>query len=337
MTCSLRVFWKTITHTLPLLTAAAAIAVASPAWAVVPGSGQKVIQVGDDFEDVDWKYSFNLPKSSNNIDKQTRYPLGKSANGRWVESSLRGQPDVIERVPTPPFGLAGSDGALLMRSIQTGIPGRYTNELQQDDLLLNIAGGMGGTTSPGFSPNCVVRVFLPPFEAWEDRTGTSFAMRLGLRAYVTKQEKSGGFFGGSRSSRTLEPYWPGMFIRFNSSTDGNIEEDSAQLIIRARENGSDVWGPKITQTGWWTIGMSVTPDGRVHYYASPGVEDLTQEDHIASFFPYGYRCEAFNNFFFNVANGDNGRVWSTPWVIDDPSFYILRGGRPVAGTSRSVR
>ena len=68
--------------------------------------------------------------------------------------------------------------------------------------------------------------------------------------------------------------------------------------------------------------MSFTSDGRTHYYASPGVDPLTEEDHIASTMPYGVRCEAFNTFFFNVANHDDGKTWSTPWIIDDPSFYI---------------
>jgi hypothetical protein len=30
-----------------------------------------------------------------------------------------------------------------------------------------------------------------------------------------------------------------------------------------------------------------------------------------------------NNFFFNVANWDNGRTWSTPWVIDDPKVFVI--------------
>ena len=54
--------------------------------------------------------------------------------------------------------------------------------------------------------------------------------------------------------------------------------------------------------------MSFSPDGQIHYYASPGVDDLTADDYLASYFPYGNRCLTFNNFFFNVANWDNGAV-----------------------------
>ncbi len=39
------------------------------------------------------------------------------------EGMKRGQPDLIKRVPTPPGGLPGSQGSLLLRSLSTGIPG----------------------------------------------------------------------------------------------------------------------------------------------------------------------------------------------------------------------
>ena len=67
----------------------------------------------------------------------------------------------------------------------------------------------------------------------------------------------------------------------------------------------------------------MTPDGRIHYYAKPGIEDLTEDDYLASEQPYGYRCQGFKTFFFNVCNMDDGRTWSTPWMIDDPSVYYI--------------
>jgi hypothetical protein len=95
-------------------------------------------------------------------------------------------------------------------------------------------------------------------------------------------------------------------------------------------------GPVIEEPGWWTFGLSFTPDGAVHHYASPGVDDLTEEDHLYSSLPYGNRMTAFNNFFINVANLDNGKSWSTPWVIDDPTMYVIpRQGRSVQDLTRS--
>ena len=71
--------------------AATAAVDASPAQAqgLVPGTGQKVSQVGDDFEDPDWKYIFNGYKSSEEQDGQHRLPSGYSDNRRLMESMLQ--------------------------------------------------------------------------------------------------------------------------------------------------------------------------------------------------------------------------------------------------------
>ena len=105
--------------------------------------------------------------------------------------------------------------------------------------------------------------------------------------------------------------------------NGNKKPDSAYLTLRAGSRGQDIRGPKITEPGWWTFGMSFTPDGRVHYYAHPGVEDLTEDDYITTQNPYSFRCERMDTLFFNVVSGDNGQ-WSTPWVVDDAQVFIAR-------------
>jgi hypothetical protein len=118
-----------------------------------------------------------------------------------------------------------------------------------------------------------------------------------------------------------ETYWTGMFIEFQSKTDGG-PHDYAYFRLRADRHGNDFRAKQITTTGWWTLGCSFTPDGMVHYFARPGVDDLTLDDHIASQYPYGYRAQRFKTFFFNVCNGDDGRTWSTPWIIDDPMVFV---------------
>ena len=69
---------------------------------VVPGTGTHMQQVGDDFEDENWEFIQNNPKSTEDIDENQRMPLGKSTNGRWYEGAKRGHPDVVQRVATPP-------------------------------------------------------------------------------------------------------------------------------------------------------------------------------------------------------------------------------------------
>jgi hypothetical protein len=128
---------------------------------------------------------------------------------------------------------------------------------------------------------------------------------------------------GRKPDGSMEPYWPGMFWLFRAANGKSIKEDFAQLTIRSGPRGNDVRSLKAMEPGWWTMGMSFTSDGQVHYYASPGVDDLTSEDFLASYFPYGNRCVSFNNFFFNVANQDNGRSLSTRWIIDDPQVFVV--------------
>lgn len=291
---------------------------------LVPGTGEFVKIVGDTFEDQRWGYIKNGAKASHEDDEQQRPPGGKSRNGRWYESALRGQPDVVKRVPTPPNGLPGSKGALLLATKYSGIPGELQGKQMQDDLLMGVQSRLGRAVSVSWSPSCTVRVFLPPFDKWENRTGASF----GIRADVRGRDRDG----------EIGPYWPGFFVLFRSETSRQHEEDHAQISFRAQPHGRDRGGPKIYEHGWWTFGMSFTPDGQVHYYAHAGVEDLTEDDHLYSSFPYGRRCLVLDNIFFNVANWENGKNWSTPWVIDDPEFYVIPPqGQTMANLTRKGR
>lgn len=275
---------------------------------LVPGTGELLSDCCDDFEDPAWSYKYYHPKSSHEQDERQRSPGGRSNNGLWHEGGKRGTPDVVKRVATPPGGIPGSNGALFFATKNSGIPGKYTNEQQQDDLLMLFDRRLGRSIPVTWQPSCTVRVYLPPFDKWENRTGASF----GMRADCIGRGKDGN-----------EPYWPGMFFLFRNANGKSIKEDGAKLTVRSNHRGFDVRSHDITEPGWWTLGMSFTPDGQIHYYASAGVEDLTADDYILSSYPYGYKALTFNNFFFNVANWDNGRTWSTPWVIDDPKIYVI--------------
>jgi len=290
----------------------AVISFATSTWAgtpFVPGTGEFLKDCSDDFEDPTWSYVLKLPKSSSEQDENSRPPGGMSKNRLWHEGALRGTPDVVKRVPTPPGGIEGSTGSLLFATKNSGIPGRPSGKQQQDDLLMKFDRRLGRSISMQWQPSCTVRVYLPEFEKWENRSGPSFGMRADCR--------------GRKPDGTTEPYWPGMFWLFRSETTRGTEKDFAQLTIRSGPRGNDLRSHKVYEPGWWTMGMSFTPDGQIHYYASPGVDDLTADDYLASHFPYGDRCLSFNNFFFNVANMDNGRSWSTQWVIDDPKIFVV--------------
>ncbi|MBS0211500.1 MAG: hypothetical protein JSS27_21365 [Planctomycetes bacterium] len=277
----------------------------------VPGQGIKLTEVGDDFEDPEWSWTPNLPKSSKNIDSQIRQPLGRSNNNRFYESSLRGQPDVVKRVETPPGGIEGSTGALLLQTTRSGTPNSVSNQHQQDDLIVNCVSRLKGSMSVSRSPSIVVRVYVPPFDEFEQYASASFGFRGDARG-----RKPGG--------REVESYWPGFFIQYFPANAKRETPASAALLIRGRESGNDVKVRDITGPGWWTLGLSCSPDGMFHFFAREGVEDLRVEDRVASHYPYGFRCERFQSFFFNISNLDNGRNVSTGWIIDDPAMYLAR-------------
>ena len=284
---------------------------------LVPGRGTQLKAVGDTFEDASWEYVYNLPKSTRNLDSDVRVPTGIAANSRWYEGVKRGQPDIIRRVPTPAGGLPGSYGALLLQSRQTGIPGKPSYEMQQDDFIADVHERVDGWIPVSRGPSAVVRVFLPRTAKWENRSGPHFAFRVAVTHSIPA---TGLFTFGSR--KKSQTYWPGIFIDFESKTDGNQSHDYAQLRLRGDADGDDFVGLDISTTGWWTLGISCTRDGQIHYYARPGVEPLTARDHLASTYPYGFRAEYFKTFFFNVCSGDDGRTLSTPWIIDDPAVFV---------------
>lgn len=292
----------------------------SPGFAqLVPGTGVRLAKVGDNFEDEDWKWVPNGAKASREQDGAVRGPTGYSANRRWFESPKRGMPDVIRRVPTPSGGLPGSKGALRLQTLNTGIPGRPSNQMEQDDFIMACSSRIGAIGVER-NPSCTVRVWLPPFENWEDRSGSHFGYRVDLK--TTKTEKKKRLFF-TKSVKAPESYWPGFFIEFHSSHSPRFQEDEAVLVIRGNNGGHEVRATKLSP-GWWTLGMSFTGDGRCHFYARQGVENLTAQDHLYSSYPYGYRAERFATLFFNSVNHNNGTTWSTPFIIDDPAVFTAR-------------
>lgn len=303
---------------------------------VVPGTGTLISYVGDDFEDTSWDFIHNFPKSSREQDNRLRSPTGRSTNGRWLEGPERGHPDQLQVVPTPAGGLPGSNCSLLMRTLNSGIPGQHMYDVQQDDMIVNCLDRIG-SIGPNEVPSAVVRVYLPPVEQWEQRSGPHFGFRISAQTTTTESVARGLF--GSRTETKAEPYWPGMWVHFRKKGERKNKEYGAFLTIRGDRLGRDVRYKEIPveDFGWWTMGISMTPDGQIHYYAHKGVKDLTAADYITSQFPYSFTAERFRTFFFDVCNKDDGRSWSTPWVIDDPQLYVLNDSRISSIVSRKMK
>ena len=292
---------------------------------VVPGTGSEIVGVADDFEDPEWNYIPRNPKSTEDIDENQRGPMGRTTNGRWYEGIKRGHPDIVKRVSTPAGGLPKSTGAMLLQSKFTGIPNKPSGKMGQDDFVANVQYRLRRKLNVSEVPSVTTCVYLPPVEEWENRTGPHFGFRIALETTAMVEKESGvSIFKRTTREMGNEIYWPGMFIEFENKNQSKKEHDFATIRIRSNKRGRDFTGPQITSTGWWTLGMSVTPDGMVHYYASPGVDPLNEDDYITSQFPYDYRAERFRTFFYNICSANDGKRWSTAFVVDDPKVFVLR-------------
>ncbi len=301
---------------------------------VVPGTGKLIDYVGDKFEDPEWNFVQAGAKSSDENDKQSRYPLGYSANRRWFEGPERGYPDQLKVVATPAGGLDGSEYALMMRTLNSGVPGRVSNDVQQDDLIVDCISRLSSSIPVSEIPNCVVRVYLPPDDQWENRTGPHFGFRTGVTT-TTSKPRTGLFSSGS--DMTSEPYWPGMWIHYRRPADRKNGLAPAFIKVRGDRMGRDFHVLDVKEFGWWTLGMTLTGDGMVHYYASPGVDPLTSQDYLTSQYPYSFRAERFRTFFFNVCNRNDGHTWSTPFVIDDPQLFLVNASRVESIVQRKLQ
>ena len=215
--------------------------------------------------------------------------------------------------------------AMLLQSKFTGIPNKPSGKMGQDDFVANVQYRLRRKLNVSEVPSVTTCVYLPPVEEWENRTGPHFGFRIALETTAMVEKESGvSIFKRTTREMGNEIYWPGMFIEFENKNQSKKEHDFATIRIRSNKRGRDFTGPQIKSTGWWTLGMSVTPDGMVHYYASPGVDPLNEDDYITSQFPYDYRAERFRTFFYNICSANDGKRWSTAFVVDDPKVFVLR-------------
>ena len=174
---------------------------------LVPGTGTLAKGISDDFEDENWKWFYNHPKSSEEQDERMRSPLGRSGNRAWFEGPKRGTPDTVKRVALPAPGLEGSEHGLLIATLHAGVPGYATGKMMQDDLIFDMKRLLrGGGMNVADSPSVVVRVYMPPFEQWEDRSGPSFGFRTGCYTHtiITGEDHP------NRGEYGLEEYWLGL-------------------------------------------------------------------------------------------------------------------------------
>ena len=188
---------------------------------------------------------------------------------------------------------------MLFQTLHSGIPGTLTHQQQQDDLLHNIAGD-GGDDSRELEPE----LHLPRVCAADQVLGAA-------RRGDVRLSHGLGCNGATRSIGRAS------FCTWSGSRRTASRRRSVRAWIRADNGGRDMPSLTFEPETWITMGISHTPDGAVHFFLRPGIDDLTKEDCVGSYWCYGYRAHTFQTFFFNVINMDDGRSVSTPWIVDD--------------------
>lgn len=150
----------------------------------------------------------------------------------------------------------GQQRVHVVSTLHSGIPGTLTHQQQQDDLLHNSQAN-AGTIPVTWSPNCICRVCVPPVKYWERRDGATFGYRTGLMAH--------------------EEYWPGIFLHMERKPTDGKQGPLVRAWIRADNGGRDMPSLTFEPETWITMGISHTPDGAVHFFLRPGIDDLTKE------------------------------------------------------------
>ena len=203
----------------------------------VPGRGQKATEVGDDFEEAEWTYIDNVPKSSTNLDRDDRLPAGISKNQRVYESTYRGQPDVIKQVPTSSRRTAGKQTCRCRCVRKCGRP----RPSQPPDAAGRSAGQP--VVDPGTGSGFQVAEHRgsrvpPPIRAVGKTDRTTFGFRAELEGGSMKMVSSKGWFSkGQKLKHKHEAYWPGFFIQFNSKSDGQNKRGLGDADHSGRQSG----------------------------------------------------------------------------------------------------
>ena len=128
--------------------------------------------------------------------------------------------------------------------------------------------------------------------------------------------------GKEKGKDETEPYWPGIFVNYKRPADRRKNEAPAFWVIRASNPGGDYQQTPIKESGWYTLGMSFTGDGMIHYYIHKGGEDLTAADRVASQFPVQLSMLVLHRRLLRLFGSNDGQNWTTGWVIDDPAVFL---------------
>jgi hypothetical protein len=275
----------------------------------LPGFGQRLEAISDDFEDDNWSFDFAAAGGR-----------GRSANGLWT-GSKRGVPEMLRRVIPSPGGLEKSDHALLVQSRDNGDD---ANPMQEDLRTPRYGGRLEKYPSRADRPSLIGRIYLPSIETVQVNWAR-IGLRLDARSsdnffypslWVTMIAQPGEEQGGD----TAQPPWA-------RSMAGEVPlEPGYRLAVRLGDGPArdhDL-GP-LDGPGWYTLGIAFDARGVGHYFVKKGVQAFAPADRVwtTSDFPRGTdpRMNRITFHFISVG-GEPGPEPTPAFELDDIEVFV---------------
>lgn len=270
-----------------------AVLLTLPAFGQLPGTGIKITQLSDDFENPNWSFNY-----ASNI----------SSNGMWY-GSLRGAPEVLNRTTPPAGGIPGQTGALQIRSRDNDNDG-YP---QQEDLVTKFHNQLYGRyLQRADQPSFVAHIYMPPYASMQKDWST-----LGFRIEARSNQLNPGY------------YYPSIWLQYYNY-GGNYPNNFGVVVRMGDGFASDVYVKNMGANyagGWVSVGISFDELGIGHYYFKEGVLPFTAADKIydTTMFPGGSNAKMdwIAYHFLSIGYNANDPDLSPDYRIDDVSVYIV--------------
>ncbi len=234
------------------------------------------------------------------------YGAGWAGTGFGLTGTQRGAPEIVSVIENPEVVPFSGNQVLAFRSqardaawydanpsaVGTGVYGSQDKE-DQDDFFMT-----GESWNALDTPSVMMHVFLPDPSSG-GRVVTSLRMTV-------KFDRNG----------TMTDSWPGIWLYGSYINLRGPGRNDIRIETNAANDGKDTW---------WTLGLSITPNGDIQYYATPSYEtELTPEHFIGSnsivspqngfnFYPVAQNSDA-------IIMNSNSNMTTSPTLIDN-LFY----------------
>lgn len=237
----------------------------------IPGTGD-IVQKLDFEKEVEGESDFS-------------YNHGWAGQGYGLTGTQRGAPESIKVVHTPSSNVFSGKKSLQFYSHNrnsqwrtdhhtTGTEYDNPDKEQQDDFFMPIIKKQGekGWVATD-TPAVLMHIYTEGISSTDEHQYTS--LRMPIVSKINRKYKG----------KNVRPWWPGIWIYQKPSSN--------KYIIKLRRPASSSMdvpfnfpeAKKIQESTWWTLGLSITPDGNIHYFLTDSyVKNLTMKHYLTSSF-----------------------------------------------------